>query len=124
MGDAVSLLALLLVVVSILISVGLHKDFFHAFRIAFGRKGGRNLGELRRAKEAVDLVIKAVAGSGCLGFCVGVIESSYIDKDNLTSLPICIGVATISLLYSVIFILFLIPVQSRLKIKIMEYMGE
>ena len=122
MGDTVSFFALLLVVVSILISVGLHKDFFRAFRIAYGRKGGKSLKEMKRAKEAVDLAIKSTAGSGILGFCVGVVESSYCDR--LASIPINIGVSTISLLYAVIIALFLIPIQSRLKLKIMEYMGE
>lgn len=122
MGDSISLFALLLVVVTVLISVGLHKDFFCAFRIAYGKKGGRSLMEMKRAKEAVDLAIKAAAGAGILGFCVGVVESSYCDR--LASIPINIGVSTISLLYAVIFSLLLIPIQSKLKMKIMEYMGE
>lgn len=122
MGDAVSLLALLMVVVAIVSSVGLHRDFFRAFRIAYGRKGGKSLMEMKRAKEAVDLVIKATAGSGFLGFCVGVIESCFCDR--LKAIPVNIAVSTISLLYAAILVLFLIPVQSRLKLKIMEYMGE
>ena len=74
MADVISMLSILLIVIPILISSGLHRDFIHAFPLALGKAEGKSLRQLKRAKEAVDLAIKAVVGSGLLSFFVGVIE--------------------------------------------------
>ena len=57
MFDVMSLLILLLLVIPILISSGLSKDFSNAFRYSIGKKKPEKLLELKRAKEAVSLVI-------------------------------------------------------------------
>lgn len=121
MGDFISLLSIMLVLVPILISTDLHKDFIHAFRLALSKTSGKGLLELKRAKEAVDLALKSIIGSGVLVFSVGAIESFFSDAAVVAP---NLGVSTIGLLYASVFSLFLIPIQVKLKVKIMEYMGE
>lgn len=122
MMDLVTLFSLLLVIITIMISAGLHKDFFHAFRLALSKKGNRSLLELKRAKEAIDLALKAIIGGGVLNFSVGVVESLFVDR--MKSIPPCLGVSTLGILYAVFMYLLLIPIQAKLKVKMMEYMGE
>lgn len=122
MADLVTLLSLLLVIVSIMVSSGLHKDFFHAFRLALSKRGNPSLLELKRAKEAVDLALKAIIGGGVLNFSVGAVESFFVDQ--MKSIPPCLGVSTLGILYAVFMFLLLIPIQAKLKVKMMEYMGE
>lgn len=121
MADMISLFSMLLVVIPILISASLHKDFIHAFSLAWSKTSGRSLMELKRGKEAVDLAIKAIIGSGVLSFCVGFIEVAFSNAKYV--LP-NFGVCVTGLLYAAFFTLLLIPVQAKLKVKIMEYMGE
>lgn len=121
MADAISLLSMLLVTVSILISAGLHKDFIHAFGLAWSKNSAKSLLELKRAREAVDLAVKAFISSGVLVFSVGVIESCFADTRAIAP---NMGVSTTGILYAAIFSLFLIPIKAKLKVKIMEYMGE
>ena len=60
MADVISMLSILLIVIPILISSGLHRDFIHAFPLALGKAEGKSLRQLKRAKEAVDLAIRAM----------------------------------------------------------------
>ncbi|MCI8337325.1 MAG: hypothetical protein HFH62_01405 [Lachnospiraceae bacterium] len=122
MLDLVTLFSLLLVIITVMISAGLHKDFFHAFRLALSKRGNWSLLELKRAKEAIDLALKAIVGGGVLNFSVGAVESFFVDR--LKSIPPCLGVSTLGILYAVFMFLLLIPIQAKLKVKMMEYMGE
>jgi len=122
MLDLVTLISLLLVIVTIMLSAGLHRDFFRAFRLALSKRGDFSLLELKRAKEAVDLALKAIVGSGVLNFSVGAVQSLYVRR--MMSIPPCLAVSTLGILYAVFMFLLLIPIQSKLKVKMMEYMGE
>lgn len=122
MGDLVTLLSLLLVIVTIMLSAGLHRDFFHAFRLALSKRGNFSLLELKRAKEAVDLALKAIVGGGVLNFSVGAVQSLYADR--LAIIPPNLAVSTLGILYAIFMYLLLIPIQAKLKVKMMEYMGE
>lgn len=60
--DFISLLLLLLLLIPMLISGGLFKDFNNAFRLGIGKRQPVSLMELKRAKEAVCLAIKESGG--------------------------------------------------------------
>lgn len=122
MLDLVTLFSLLLVIITVMISAGLHKDFFHAFRLALSKRGNWSLLELKRAKEAIDLALKAIVGGGVLNFSVGVVESLFVDRMKV--IPPNLAVSTLGILYAVFMFLLLIPIQAKLKVKMVEYMGE
>ena len=62
--DIPSLLMILLIGASVLIASGLWKDFVNAFRFTMGKGKKAGLSERKRAREAVELLMKAVRYGG------------------------------------------------------------
>lgn len=124
MADPFTIGIVVLVVITILLSAGLHKDFIQAFRLALSKKGDISLLRLKRSKEAVDLALKAIIGSGLLSTSVGVVEVLEAKTVIPSNLGVNLGVVSLGLVYSAFLCLLLIPIQAKLKIKIMEYMEE
>lgn len=122
MGDLFTLSVMLLVIITIIISAGLHRDFIRAFRLALSKRGTVSLKELKRGKEAMDLALKAVAGSGVLNFSISAVEALL--KQPRSEVPGCLAVSTLGIIYAAILFLLLIPIQAKLRVKIMEYMEE
>lgn len=122
MVDGITLVILLLVVITIMISAGLHKDFIQAFRLALSKGEDISLPKLKRAKEAVDLTIKSIVGAGVLISSIGAVQS-FAQGLQETTMP-CLGVSALGIVYAVMLFLLLLPIQTKLKVKIMKYMEE
>lgn len=122
MVDGITLVILLLVVITIMISAGLHKDFIQAFRLALSKGEDISLPKLKRAKEAVDLTIKAIIGVGILISSIGAVQS-FAQGFQETTMP-CLAVSVLGIVYAVMVFLLLLPIQTKLKVKIMKYMEE
>ncbi len=121
--DMWSLLPALIITIPILAASGLLKDFFCSFRLALGKEPPKSLLELKKAKEAVSLAIKSLCGSNIAIFLLNAIVCLHaIDE------PQAIGpnaaVCLLLLFYCAILCLFLLPVQSKLNLKIIEYLHE
>lgn len=119
--DLVSLVFILLITIPVLISAGLFRDFNRAFAITLGNRKVESLITLKRAKEAVELARKAMLYSGIF---VGIF-STIIVLNQVTDFSIWgpnISVAWLSALYGIGLDILLLPIQSRLEIKIAEYM--
>lgn len=119
--DLVSLVFILLIAIPVLISAGLFKDFNRAFAITLGHKKVENLIVLKRAKEAVELARKAMLYSSVF---VGIF-STVIVLNQVTDFSVLgpnLSVAWLSTLYGIGLNILLIPISSRLEIKIAEYM--
>ena len=119
--DLVSLVFILLITIPLLISAGLFKDFNRAFSITLGHKKVESLIALKKAKEAVELARKAMLYSGVF---VGIF-STVIVLNQVTDLSVLgpnLSVAWLSALYGIGLDILLIPISSRLEIKIAEYM--
>lgn len=114
--DAPSLILLVLIVVPMLMSAGLLKDFNNAFR--FGVKVRERIGkaELMRAVEAVALAIKALWAAGIFGAVFQMIIVIAEHADDLVLTWKYVAVCLIPLSYASFFVLLLMPLQARLRI--------
>ena len=122
MFDGMSLLILLLLVIPILISSGLSKDFSNAFRYSIGKKKPEKLLELKRAKEAVSLVIWTTVSASVFVTMAQLIQILYWISE-LSSLGPNLSVMIISIMYGMGFVLLLLPMQAILNVKIQEFIS-
>lgn len=121
--DLISLLDLLIITIPILLSSGLGKDFNRAFGFALGGKKAESLFVLRRAKEAVELVRKTLLFAG--GFASLFLAVLVLrEVGDFSALGQNLAVAMLDFLYAVAFNLLLLPISTRLEVKIEEYMQE
>lgn len=122
--DIISILIILIIAIPVVISTGLHKDFNNAFKFAIGKKKAKSLLELKRAKEAIILTGRTVMASGILGACFSWIIIAYKVEAELEHIMPNLGVSFITILYALIVYLLLLPIRSKLEIKIIEFMQE
>lgn len=122
MGDLFTLLIILLVVITILLATGLHKNFIHAFQLALSKKENGSMVQLKRAKEAVDLTLRSIIGSGVLVTSVSIVQSLFLAEHS--ALPANLGVSTLGIVYAACLYLLLLPIHAKIGVKIMEYMEE
>lgn len=121
--DLPSLLIILLICIPLLISSGLFKDFNNAFRIALNKKAEYSLIEIKRAIEAVSLTIKTLLCAGIFLFTASLLQILKILSDPVELGP-TIAVSLLTLIYTLIFALMLLPIKSILNIRIIEFMPE
>lgn len=121
--DFYTILFFILFLIPLLISGGLLKDFNNAFRLGIGRKAPESLMELKRAKESVSLAIKIML---ILSVFICAIQGVFIiySMADLAMLGPNFSVAMLSFIYGTGIALILLPLQSRLNIKIQEYISE
>lgn len=121
--DWISLLDLLIITIPILVSSGLGKDFNRAFGFALGGKKAESLFVLRRAKEAVELVRKTLLYAG--GFASLFLAVLVLcETEDFSVLGAKLAIVILNLLYAVALNLLLLPISTRLEVKIEEYMQE
>lgn len=121
--DLPSILMILLICIPILISAGLFGDFNNAFRIALSKKRDNSLIAIRRALEAVTLMIRTLLSSGLflLSFSLLMILRRL---DDLSALGPVLSVALITWAYTLIITLLLLPIKSILNVRMIEFMPE
>lgn len=120
--DLSSLLLVLLLAVPILISAGLFRDFNNAFRIALGQKKN-SLVEIKRALEAVNLMIRTFLCTGLFLFLVSMITVLH-RLDTPATLGPAISVSLLCFIYGTAMVLLLLPVKAILQVRIIEFMPE
>ena len=109
--DPPSLILILTFTVPILFASGLHRDFLKSFKLMAGKENTFSEVELKRMLQSVKLVIKTLFASGVLGMFIGSIAI-------LNSGPFILShfaITMITLLYAVIFIIMLLPIEARIK---------
>lgn len=116
--DPASLLLVLLFVLPILLSAGLLKDFNNAFRLSVSLKKACARVDLLRAVESVNLAIKALWASGIFHSTFGIIHTLANTEGEL--LARTASVALITLLYAAFFVIMLLPLRSRLLVRLHE----
>ena len=121
--DGMSFLILLVLTVPMLVASGLLKDFNSAFRLSVIKSKIKNMSEIKRAIEAVDLVMKVLITAGAfIAACLFIMIMHTLDDPS--TLGPKTAVASVSLIYALAMNLFLLPLKSRLKIRLQEYMEE
>lgn len=121
--DLPTLLIILLICIPILVSSGLFKDFNNAFRITLNKKAEYGLIEIKRAIEAVSLIIKTLLCTGIFLFTASLLQILRMLSDP-AELGHNISAALLAWVYTLIFALMLLPIKSILNIRIIEFMPE
>lgn len=119
--DLPSLLMILLIGISVLIASGLWKDFVNAFRFTMGKDKKHGLSERKRAKEAVELLMKATRYGGMFIALMN-FANIYNIPDDPWAWRANLVVMSLTLLYAYAINVLLLPVRSRLNVGIIEYM--
>lgn len=116
--DPASLVLVLMLVLPVLISAGLLKDFNNAFRLSVKPGEACSRSELLRAVEAVNLAIRALWASGIFHSIFGVIHVlvTITGETRVKS----VSISMITLLYAAFFVILLLPLKSRLTVRLHE----
>ena len=118
--DPPTMLFLILALIPLLVSGWLLKDFNNAFRLVIGKKEPSGLIELIRAREAVSLAIKVLVAVAAFICVVGGVMILLMTEDPATLGP-SLAVMLLSLVYGLGVAVVLLPLKSRLNVKIQEY---
>lgn len=118
--DLFSLLVIIMLVIPMLLASGAHKDFNRAFRLALNKKTEPGIKELERAGTAVATARKLIILSGILDSLISMI-CILTRLDDIAYLGPNVSVAILSLLYAVILNIILVPIEHRLKTRIIEF---
>ena len=112
--DTPSFLLILILWIPIMLSSGLFGDF--------GKKI-KKCSELKRAEEAVTLAIKTLLASGALIAAVPLI--TYLRNiTDVAKIGPSIIVTILPMVYTIGFSIILLPLRSRIRVKIIEFMVE
>lgn len=121
--DIPSLLILLLLVIPVLISAGMLKDFFVSFKRAFSAQITCTRVELQRSMEAVKLARKSNYTAGVFGFLLAFVHvCKCYDRVQPYVFWVNMAVAIIPLIYAAAFDLVFLAVYGRLKKRYMDFM--
>lgn len=120
--DVVSILLMIFIVVPVMVSSGFRKDFSNAFRFALGKRKAEHIIELKRAKEAVVLCSRIFLGAGLFITSFSLIYVLMISDREVMQYNAAVGL--IDMVYGAIGYLLLLPIRSRLEVKIMEFMHD
>jgi len=121
--DLPSILLVLLLGIPILISSGLFKDFNNAFRIVLSKKKNSSLIEIKRALEAINMMIRAFLCIGLFLFLVSMIVVLHMIATP-TSLGPAMAVSLLCFIYGTAMALLLLPIKAILQVRIIEFMPE
>ena len=119
--DLPSVLLLVILLVPILISAGVWKDFNNAFRIVMERKSEATIAQINRSIAAVELAGKTLLfGSSFIAACSMMIILATLSSPE--QLGPNLAVALLSFLYGLLGYLLLLPLKTRLVTKKIELM--
>ena len=119
--DSMSLIFLLVLTIPVMLSAGLLKDLNNAFRLIFGRKKEAALLEIKRAKLAVDTMIRTVIYSSVFVMMLEIVVLLHNMTEPSRLGPI-ISVTLLTFLYAMIVSILLLPIGAKLEQRILEYM--
>lgn len=110
------------VIIITLLTSGKLKDFLKAFSLAINNKVEDNYVQLQKSKQAIKIAIVTANIGGVLAVLVGLIESfrAYVSVDKAeTAIFTWVAWSLITMCYSLLFTLILIPIYVRIKEKIL-----
>lgn len=121
--DLPSLLPLILFNITMLLSAGLLKDFNNAFRFVGRTDQEESMAKLRRSVEAVRLARRVTLAAGGFDlFFQFILILGRMDSPEMLGPYIAIGM--LGLLYAFAFVLLLLPMESRLQIKLQNMLQD
>lgn len=118
--DLPTILILLIFVLPILLRGGLWKDFKRAFKL-LQKNFTCRLGELHRTKDVLEMMQKQIWYAGILTMMVSIIYV-MVNISDPSLLGPNIAVSVLTLFYTVILEMLLLPLQLEVKRRIIHYM--
>lgn len=118
--DFPTLLIMIIFVVPVLMRGGLWKDFKRAFKL-LKKDCACRLSELRRTGDVLEMLQKQIWYAGILTMMVSIIYV-MINISDPSLLGPNIAVSVLTLFYTVIFEMLLLPLQLEVKRRIINYM--
>ena len=112
--DLPSILIILAFSLPMLMASGLFSDFIRAFKIMGKKINVWSIIELNRTEISLRLAIKLLLFSGLLGSIIGIL-SILSNTSNMAHIGQNIAVSILSILYSILFVFILLPVQAKVK---------
>lgn len=112
--DFPSLIVILGITIPVLLLSGLFKDFVKSFRLLTLSENPFSKIELKKMQASIKLTIKLLGFSGILAAFVGIIASLNGFTD-MTILFSNLAISLIAPLYSVLFIIILLPIEAKIK---------
>jgi flagellar motor component MotA len=112
--DLPSLLVILALSAAVLVASGLMGDFVKGFKLMGQKTNPYSVIELKRIGAAVRLVICSLFLSGGVGSIVGAVAILSQLGDPAAMGP-NFAVALLTMLYALVFVLILLPVQARVR---------
>lgn len=109
--DPPSLILIIAFTVPILCASGLQRDFLKSFKLMLRKENPFSEVELKRMLQSVKLVIKTLFFSGILGTLIG----NMALLNSGTFIAAHFSITMITCLYALIFIIMLMPLESRIK---------
>lgn len=120
--DFPTIICILILSLPILIRRGMWRDFFRAFCL-LKKTYVCTLGDLKRSKEAVELMQKQVLYAGIVSSTMGIVYVLGRISDMAQIGP-CMAVVVLSILYMAVLELILLPLQHEVRSRIIAYMEE
>jgi len=116
--DFPSIIVVLGLSLPIVMASGLFSDFINGFKMMSQKVNTFSKIEAKRILASVQLMMKALVLSGFVGTLSGVVAISAQMKTSpldVESLFISLGIAMIALLYALVFMFFLLPIEAKAK---------
>lgn len=125
--DLPSIMIILSFSIPILMASGLFSDFIRGFKIMGKKVNIWSMIELNKTKIALSLAVKLLLFSGILGSIIGII-SILANSSSISMIGPNLAISSLTLLYSVLIVFILLPVQAKVKAMILtmdkEYIDE
>lgn len=116
--DMPSIILIILILVPMLLSAGLLKDLNNAFRLGVRRNVHAGKTELTRAVEAVSFTVKALWSAGIFSMILQFIIAIVNAKPSIEMAFIYTAISLLPLCYVSFFVILLLPLKSRLDMRL------
>ena len=118
--DFPTLLVMVIFVVPVLMRGGMWKDFKRAFQLLKKRYDCR-LSELRRTKDVLEMIQKQIWYAGILTMMVSIMYI-MVNISDPSLLGPNVAISILTLFYTVVLVMLLLPLQLEVKRRIINYM--
>ncbi|HYE81959.1 MAG TPA: hypothetical protein VEG39_07320 [Clostridia bacterium] len=112
--DLPSIIVIMTFSIPMLMASGLLTDFIRGFKVMGQKVNTWSLLELKKTEVALRLMTKLILLSGSLGSLIGVV-SIMSNLSDVSKIGPNLAIALLTLLYSILFIFILLPVQAKVK---------
>lgn len=112
--DLPSIILVMAFSIPMMMASGLFADFIRGFKIMGQKVNTWSLFELKKTEIALRLMVRLLLLSGALGSMIGIV-AILSSLNNISKIGPNLALTFLTLLYSILFVFILLPVQARVK---------